>query len=96
MFTALESALDGLCTRLPPLMDFLKHLEAYIGPAREKCSVGDEIWILGGCCVPVLLSPEAESQSNHEVRGETFLDGFMFGEIMNTDCAEHLHSGKSH
>jgi hypothetical protein len=59
--------------------------QGYIGLAREKCSVGDEIWIIGGCSVPILLSTKAESPSHYEVRGETFLDGFMFGEIMNTE-----------
>lgn len=58
--------------------------QGYIGLAREKCSVGDEIWIIGGCSVPILLFAKAESPSHYEVRGETFLDGFMFGEIMNT------------
>ena len=63
--------------------------QGYIGLARENCSVGDEIWIIGGCSVPILLSPKAESPSHHEVRGETFLDGFMFGEIMSTERVEH-------
>jgi hypothetical protein len=62
--------------------------QGYIGLAREKCSVGDEIWIIGGCSVPILLSPKTESLSHHEVRGETFLDGFMFGEIMSTERVE--------
>ncbi|KAI0856857.1 heterokaryon incompatibility protein-domain-containing protein [Xylaria cubensis] len=53
----------------------------YIGLAREKCSVGDELWIVGGCSVPIMLSPMA--RGGHEVRGEVILDGFMFGEIMN-------------
>ncbi|KAI3335352.1 hypothetical protein F4824DRAFT_489586 [Ustulina deusta] len=53
----------------------------YIGLAREKCSVGDEIWIVSGCSVPVLLSPMAKNEHNREVRGEVLLDGFMFGEI---------------
>ena len=59
--------------------------QGYIGLAREKCSVGDEIWIIGGCNVPILLSPKAERSSHYEVRGETFLDGFMFGEVMRTE-----------
>ncbi|GAW18585.1 hypothetical protein ANO14919_080630 [Xylariales sp. No.14919] len=53
----------------------------YIGLARENSGVGDEIWIVGGCSVPVLLSPTAGDQHNREVRGEVLLDGFMFGEI---------------
>jgi hypothetical protein len=53
----------------------------YIGLAREKCGVGDEIWIVSGCSVPVLLSPMAKNEHDREVRGEVLLDGFMFGEI---------------
>ncbi|KAI0528339.1 heterokaryon incompatibility protein-domain-containing protein [Xylaria digitata] len=53
----------------------------YIGLVREKCGVGDEVWIVGGCSVPVLLSPMAKNEHNREVRGEVLLDGFMFGEI---------------
>ncbi|KAI0432787.1 heterokaryon incompatibility protein-domain-containing protein [Xylaria sp. FL1042] len=52
----------------------------YIGLAREKCSFGDEIWIIGGCSVPVLFSQTADG-NNREVRGEVLIDGFMFGEI---------------
>ncbi|KAI1736379.1 heterokaryon incompatibility protein-domain-containing protein [Xylaria scruposa] len=55
--------------------------EGYIGLAREKCSVGDELWIVGGCSVPIILSPRGKDA--HEVLGEGLLDGFMFGEIMN-------------
>jgi hypothetical protein len=63
--------------------------QGYIGLAREHCSVGDEIWIIGGCSVPILLSPKTENPSHYEVRGEVFLDGFMFGEKMGT---EHIGS----
>lgn len=59
--------------------------QGYIGLAREHCRVGDEVWIIGGCSVPILLSPKIENPSHYEVRGEVFLDGFMFGEIMGTE-----------
>ncbi|EQL03971.1 Heterokaryon incompatibility [Ophiocordyceps sinensis CO18] len=51
-----------------------------IGLAREQCSVGDEIWIVAGCSVPIVLSPSVEFEGRKQVRGESFLDGFMFGE----------------
>ncbi|KAF3013238.1 hypothetical protein E8E14_007362 [Neopestalotiopsis sp. 37M] len=50
--------------------------KGYIGLAREGCQVKDQIWIIGGCSVPLLLSAARQ----HEVLGEVFLDGFMFGE----------------
>ncbi|KAH6991469.1 heterokaryon incompatibility protein-domain-containing protein [Ilyonectria sp. MPI-CAGE-AT-0026] len=56
--------------------------KGYIGLAREQCRAGDEIWVVAGCSVPIVLSPTDETQGgNVEVRGESFLDGFMFGEI---------------
>ncbi|KAH6973909.1 heterokaryon incompatibility protein-domain-containing protein [Ilyonectria destructans] len=56
--------------------------KGYIGLAREQCRAGDEIWVIAGCSVPIVLSPTDETQGgNMEVRGESFLDGFMFGEI---------------
>lgn len=57
--------------------------KGYIGLAREQCSEGDEIWAIGGCSVPILLSQRDTQQSKREVRGEVFLDGFMFGETLN-------------
>ncbi|TRX89853.1 hypothetical protein FHL15_009286 [Xylaria flabelliformis] len=66
--------------RLPSWQPFITQ-KGYIGLAREKCSVGDELWIVSGCSVPIILSPVAKDA--HEVRGEVLLDGFMFGEIMN-------------
>ncbi|KAI0550384.1 heterokaryon incompatibility protein-domain-containing protein [Xylaria curta] len=66
--------------RLPSWQPFVTQ-EGYIGLAREMCGVGDEIWIVGGCSVPIVLSPRANDA--REVRGEGLLDGFMFGEIMD-------------
>ncbi len=55
----------------------------YIGLAREHCRVGDEIWLVGGCSVPLLLSPQTGNVGDFRVNGEVFLDGFMFGEARN-------------
>ncbi|OAQ61519.2 heterokaryon incompatibility protein (HET) domain-containing protein [Pochonia chlamydosporia 170] len=57
--------------------------KGYFGLAREQCMVGDEIWLIAGCNVPITLSCPSKKQggSTMEVKGECFLDGFMFGEI---------------
>ncbi|KAH6655924.1 heterokaryon incompatibility protein-domain-containing protein [Truncatella angustata] len=56
----------------------------YIGLAREQCRVGDEIWLIGGCSVPLILSPQTENPGYYRVNGEVFIDGFMFGEKAST------------
>ncbi|CAM1500659.1 Fc.00g098210.m01.CDS01 [Cosmosporella sp. VM-42] len=55
--------------------------KGYIGLARDGSSAGDEIWIIAGSSVPIVLSPSVGDQRKKEVCGECFLDGFMFGEI---------------
>ncbi|KAL7916586.1 heterokaryon incompatibility domain-containing protein [Trichoderma velutinum] len=57
----------------------------YIGLARGNSCVGDEIWLVGGCSVPLLLSPQRGDPVNYQVNGEVFFDGFMFGEAMRMD-----------
>ncbi|EHK22880.1 uncharacterized protein TRIVIDRAFT_60299 [Trichoderma virens Gv29-8] len=67
--------------RLMPWEPFITG-RGYIGLAREQSRVGNEIWLVGGCSVPLLLSPQTENPGFFEVNGEVFLDGFMFGEAM--------------
>ncbi|KAH6876399.1 heterokaryon incompatibility protein-domain-containing protein [Thelonectria olida] len=56
--------------------------KGYIGLAREQCWAGDEIWVVAGCSVPIVLSRIDMNQNGKmEVKGECFIDGFMFGEI---------------
>ncbi|GKU12962.1 heterokaryon incompatibility protein or allele [Fusarium langsethiae] len=52
--------------------------KGYMGLGREGAAIGDEIWLIGGCSTPVLLSPSVDGPSRYEVKGEAFLDGFMF------------------
>jgi hypothetical protein len=54
----------------------------YIGLARKQCSEGDEVWIIAGSSVPILLSPISADSTQRETRGEVFLDGAMFGEMV--------------
>ncbi|KAL1872306.1 hypothetical protein VTK73DRAFT_1616 [Phialemonium thermophilum] len=59
--------------------------KGYIGLAREQSCVGDEIWLVGGSSVPLLLSPQTDNTAYFKVKGEVFLDGFMFGETMRME-----------
>ncbi|KAI1028495.1 hypothetical protein LB503_002587 [Fusarium chuoi] len=52
--------------------------KGYMGLGREGATIDDEIWLVGGCSTPVLLSPSTGSALQYEVKGEVFLDGFMF------------------
>ncbi|CAJ2505612.1 Uu.00g130060.m01.CDS01 [Anthostomella pinea] len=58
--------------------------QGYIGLARKGSHIGDEIWIVGGCSVPLLLFPQTGNPAHYQVNGEVFLDGFMFDEAMET------------
>ena len=42
----------------------------YTGLSREHCRVGDEIWLIGGCIEPVLLSSETGNAGDFGVNGE--------------------------
>ncbi|KAJ2986965.1 hypothetical protein NUW58_g4773 [Xylaria curta] len=55
-------------------------VQGYMGFAREQAEAGDEIWIIGGCSVPILLCRTTDNPPRYTVKGEIFLDGFMFGE----------------
>ncbi|KKP04441.1 hypothetical protein THAR02_03448 [Trichoderma harzianum] len=57
----------------------------YIGLARGNSRVSDEIWLVGDCSVPLLLSPQTGDSVNFQVNGEVFFDGFMVGESMRMD-----------
>lgn len=56
-------------------------VQGYIVLVREQVEPQDEIWIIGGSSVPILLSRDSEDPSHFRVKGEVFLDGFMFGEV---------------
>ncbi|KAI8412577.1 hypothetical protein FOFC_05835 [Fusarium oxysporum] len=61
--------------------------KGYMGLGREGAAIGDEIWLIGGCSTLVLLSPSTGGPLRYEVKGEVFLDGFMF----KGQFAESIH-----
>jgi len=50
-----------------------------MGPCLVK--KGDEIWILLGCSIPLILRLD-ETRKTREVVGECYLHGYMNGEIL--------------
>jgi Heterokaryon incompatibility protein (HET) len=55
----------------------------YLGIAAESLEAGDEVWILAGAAVPLILRP-AENGENGErqVIGEAYIHGIMNGEAV--------------
>jgi hypothetical protein len=81
------------------LQDFLDSLEVlerslrrkiiiskkgYVGLGHAQCQVGDQICLLGGCSVPVILR---ELGMNHIVIGEAYVHGIMNGEFWDEDSS---------
>lgn len=65
------------------LMAMQRHLfvtqEGYIGTAPLDTERGDEVWILYGCNIPVLLR---KVNSDHgRFVGECYIHGYMYGEV---------------
>ena len=55
--------------------------EGYIGMAPCRAQKGDQICVLLGCSIPMILR-KREGDSLYEVIGECYLQGFMNGEVM--------------
>lgn len=88
-----EKGQERLFMRMKRLLSWqpLITTKGYIGLAREQCKVGDEVWVVAGCSVPIILSPISRDQvSMMEVQGEAFLDQFMFGEISTGSASNAL------
>lgn len=54
--------------------------ECYIGTVPCRAQKGDQIWILLGCSIPLILR-KWEDQEGFQVIGECYLHGYMNGEI---------------
>ena len=54
--------------------------EGYIGLVPEMAQLGDQVCVLLGCDLPMLLRPTSESE--YQVVGSCYVDGLMFGEAL--------------
>ena len=52
----------------------------YIGMAPLEARRGDEVWILHGCSIPVLL--RSVGGKHWQFVGECYVHGFMYGEVL--------------
>ncbi|KKY23522.1 putative ankyrin and het domain protein [Diplodia seriata] len=61
----------------------------YLGLGPKSIRKGDEVWLVQGARVPFILRTDFEKDAQVIV-GETYLHGFMHGEMMDA-CAGRLH-----
>ncbi|QSZ33502.1 hypothetical protein DSL72_005070 [Monilinia vaccinii-corymbosi] len=54
--------------------------EEYIGMVPCRARKGDQVWILLGCSIPLILR-KWENQEEYQLIGECYLDGYMNGEV---------------
>lgn len=59
-----------------------------VGTLRQACQVDDQVWIIQGAQVPIVLRPVPNS-TYFTLVGEAYVDGVMFGEALEADdCPE--------
>lgn len=68
---------------------FLTTAEGYFGIASKEARVGDQVCVLLGCGVPLILRPTGHGQ--YQVIGETFVQGLMYGEALLGRLPSHFH-----
>lgn len=71
-------------------------VETMVGLIPQHAKVGDQICILYGCSVPVVLRklPTSTDKSDWQLIGEAYVHGIMDGEIMSSSSFKALQSTK--
>ena len=72
-----------------PDRQFLATEIGALGIGPEKSLVGDEVWVLPGARVPILL--RLTSQRSRSVVGETYIHGMMNGEPFGSGLLSFDH-----
>ncbi|KAG4025506.1 hypothetical protein MFRU_056g00200 [Monilinia fructicola] len=52
----------------------------YVGATLGKISIGDEVWLVGGCRMPVVLRRNCGADDSHALIGAAYIPGLMKGE----------------
>jgi len=78
---------DGMACRI------LTTDEGYVGMGPCRVQPGDQVWVLIGCSIPLVLRSCEKSQT-YEVIGECYLDGYMSGEALKDLPAGRLRIEK--
>jgi hypothetical protein len=59
--------------------------QGLVGMAPSHCKLGDEVWVLDGCCIPaVLRRPVAGAEGQWELVCEAWMQGLMSGEALGS------------
>ncbi|KAN0117324.1 hypothetical protein V8E51_003301 [Hyaloscypha variabilis] len=64
-------------------MRFMTTKKGYFGWAHPRAEQGDQIFLLPGCSVPVVLRTKVEG--GYTMVGDAYVQGIMFGELMGDD-----------
>ena len=51
---------------------------------------GDQVWMICDSLVPLVLRPAPSNEGRYELMGETYLHGFMHGEMLSTELQDRL------
>lgn len=54
----------------------------YLGIAAESLEAGDEVWVLAGAAIPLILRPAENGENEWKVIGEAYIHGIMNGEVV--------------
>jgi hypothetical protein len=54
----------------------------YLGIAAESLKAGDEVWVLAGAAIPLILRPAENGENERKVIGEAYIHGIMNGEVV--------------
>ena len=87
--TQAEMFLD-IISRYCQERSFVKTYEGYIGLAPPNAQSGDQVCILLGCDIPMLLRPSSKSQ--YQVVGPCYVHGLMMGEAFLGPLPEFYQS----
>jgi hypothetical protein len=60
-----------------------------LGHSTLETAPGDEVWLLKGARVPFVLRP-VEGTDTYQIVGETYLHGYMHGEMLTDDVKARL------
>jgi hypothetical protein len=66
-----------------------KTSRGYIGLGPPSMRPGDEVWFICDVTVPFVLRREPSAQC-YSMIAETYLHGFMNGEVLQTDFKDHI------
>ena len=72
---------DTIQTRMKTRVLFATSESPFLGAGPQSLTAGDEVWILSGCNVPIVLRDAGDGK--RRVVGECYVHGIMHGEAVN-------------